>query len=522
MKTAAVDAESEGFDIVFWAGTAAAVALGLVLRFYLLGASSLDIDETVSWALSTRVGELAEGFQPPLYHFVLKVWIYVFGDGPAGLRSLSVLIGVATIPLAADIARRAAGRTAGIAAAVLLACQPWHVVLSRVARPYALALFAGTASVWILGRLIDRKRDNALGAALAVANAAAFFSYYGMAWLWLGQVFFLVFSGRADVGRRRDVQVGLVAPVAAVLLASPFLWTQGRVLAEHMRAFPVLVTLTGGPIGYWISDLGMGAVWSVTEFGSRWLSPILTFVGLALTVAGVVVTLQKRLDAGRGMLGLIFATPIAIGLASVVVPLWTPYTLAFALPFLAVGMSLGAKRFSYTVVGVAFALSIVSGFGSLMNADAAAADRWAWHKPVSWRPMVDRLRQLGHDTDQIFVSPGWMSLALRYHWNLANRSEMLDRELPLVEVPFDFYDQDADLKKLIGFGAATRIWLVRVAGYSSNNLARLAADEGFSEVGEAQFWKVGLQLFSREPVEPGDVQILTASPEAQSLLDDEP
>src|SRR4051794_15460150 len=121
-----VAARSEAFWIV-----AGLTVLAAVLRFATLDVQSYHHDEVVT---ASRI--LREGFghamdavsfsesAPPLYYALAWLWTQVTGTGEYGLRSLSALAGVATIPVAYLLGQALRERRAGIAAAALVAVNP--------------------------------------------------------------------------------------------------------------------------------------------------------------------------------------------------------------------------------------------------------------------------------------------------------------------------------------------------------------------------------------------------------------
>jgi mannosyltransferase len=124
------------------------VALGAALRFATLGVQSYHHDEVVTASRVLRVGfghaMDAVGFSesaPPLYYALAWVWTQIVGTGPWGLRSLSALAGVATIPVAYLVGCELRGRRAGLLAAALVAVNPMLIWYSQEARAYALLVF---------------------------------------------------------------------------------------------------------------------------------------------------------------------------------------------------------------------------------------------------------------------------------------------------------------------------------------------------------------------------------------------
>jgi uncharacterized membrane protein len=128
----------------FWI-VAGLTALGALLRFATLGDQAYHHDEIVTASRVLRVGfghaMDAVGFSesaPPLYYALAWLWTQVTGNGEWGLRFLSALAGVATIPVSFFIGRELRGERAGVIAAALVAVNPMLLWYSQEARAYAL------------------------------------------------------------------------------------------------------------------------------------------------------------------------------------------------------------------------------------------------------------------------------------------------------------------------------------------------------------------------------------------------
>lgn len=122
------------------------LGLATFLRINDLARQSLWADEGNSVALAGRsFGEIAQAaaldIHPPLYYWLLSLWTRIFGTSEVAVRSLSVVLGVATVWLVYLLGRRLFGRVAGLVAAFLLAMSPLHVYYSQEARMYALLAF---------------------------------------------------------------------------------------------------------------------------------------------------------------------------------------------------------------------------------------------------------------------------------------------------------------------------------------------------------------------------------------------
>lgn len=147
----------------------------LAVRLINIGSRPLWLDEAYSQWFSGRgwhyLWAVVPTYEPhpPFYYSVLKLWSELFGGGAAALRSLSVLFGVATIPVMAALSREQerqhpSGRPLlSLAMALFLAaCSPMLILLQQEARPYALLIFAFAVATLGVLRLM---REWAAGAA---------------------------------------------------------------------------------------------------------------------------------------------------------------------------------------------------------------------------------------------------------------------------------------------------------------------------------------------------------------------
>ena len=133
------------------------------LRFATLGIQAYHHDEVVTASRVLR-GDFwhameAVGFSesaPPLYYALAWVWTQLTGTGEFGLRSLSALAGVATVPVAYLLGAELRGRRTGIAAASLVAVNPMLLWYAQEARGYALLVLLTTvAALYFVRALRD-------------------------------------------------------------------------------------------------------------------------------------------------------------------------------------------------------------------------------------------------------------------------------------------------------------------------------------------------------------------------------
>lgn len=139
--------------------------VGGFLRVLLLGAKGMWLDETFSvWMASHNVADMLQWIiridqHPPLYYLLLHCWINIGGTTPFQVRMLSVLFGVATIPMIYLIGKRMSGAQMGLAAAMFLALSPYHIAFAQETRMYTLLTFNASVAIYALVRLLTDSRS---------------------------------------------------------------------------------------------------------------------------------------------------------------------------------------------------------------------------------------------------------------------------------------------------------------------------------------------------------------------------
>ncbi|MGN6254788.1 MAG: glycosyltransferase family 39 protein [Solirubrobacterales bacterium] len=210
------------------AALAAAVALGAALRFSTLGVQGYHHDEIITVArvlpggflhMLHRVRESESS--PPLYYVVAWPWSKLFGTGEWGMRSLSALLGSATIPVAFLAGREALDERAGLTAAAIAAVNPMLIWYSQEARSYAMLVFFGALSLFFFLRVLRTGGSRDL-AGWALASAAALCSHYFAGFQVAIEGIWLLLA----LGRRRQVLAAVGATAAVGLALLPLLLSQ--------------------------------------------------------------------------------------------------------------------------------------------------------------------------------------------------------------------------------------------------------------------------------------------------------
>ena len=195
------------------------VCLGAVSRFYALSLRPM-YDEAASWTFAKLPWQSFlktiwdyEG-NMVLYYLVLRLWVHL-GDSEVAVRSLSVLFGVATIPIVYLLGFRLFNRRVGLIAATLITVHAFHIRWSQEARGYAMLVFLISLSTLLLVSALKAPRARGLWACyVLVSSLACYCQLLGVLvlaaqWLWILVNGFSLLRSRITV---LLLQAVLVAP----------------------------------------------------------------------------------------------------------------------------------------------------------------------------------------------------------------------------------------------------------------------------------------------------------------------
>ena len=323
-------------------GVAGLTVLAAAIRFYRLGNQGFWYDESISALLvHFPPGQMfhllpRSESTPPLYYCIAWVWVRVFGDGEAGLRSLSAVAGVVTVPVVYALGVRLASVRAGLIAAAIAACNPLLIWYSQEARAYQLVVLLSAASLLAFTYVLERPGPRPV-AAWAIVSALALTTEYYAILVVVPEALWLLYRHRAT----RPVRLGVafVALCGAALIPLALWENQNRLshwIAHHSLARRITEVVPQFVIG----------------FGSP-AYDVLEPLAFALAVLGLVLLatraarLERRgvvLAGGIALAGLVLnLLLIAVGIDDLLtrnlIALWVPAAIVVA-----GGFALGRPR----------------------------------------------------------------------------------------------------------------------------------------------------------------------------------
>lgn len=309
----------------------AILALAAFLRFWQLTAIGLNSDEAVytgtaaSLAGDPTMQTVFPVFRahPVLFASILSLFLRGGADEFTA-RAVAAVIGVLTVAVTYLLARSLYGRAAGLAAALLLAVMPYHVVVTRQVLLDGLMTLCATVALYCVVRYARADRDGlpwllgaagALGAA-TLAKETALVLVCGL------YVFFVLSRSVRMRWRHAVLATGVLALVFAAFPLA--LWLAGRGGTGQNYLQWQLFRRANHPMGFYATTVPQALGWAV----------------LAAAVIGLV-WLRRRNGWREGLLLCWIAAPVLF------FTLWPvkgfPYLLPIAPPVAVLaGRTLGA------------------------------------------------------------------------------------------------------------------------------------------------------------------------------------
>jgi uncharacterized membrane protein len=300
--------------VAFPAAAVALTLLGFALRVRCLDRADLWGDEAVSWAVADGpfsgvvARTVAKEAKPPLYFLALQVWMRVFGDSEASMRSLSLTAWPPFALLMVLLGRSCCGRWS-LLPLLLAAVSPLLIYYGVEARPYAFLVGAETLFLWRALRA-----DEAPSPRSGILLAAAAFLILSLQFTGLFFIAPVLVALLVRHRRNRKELAGLLIPqvAAGMLFAGLLLAIPGMALRltslqnQWWASAPSWVQVLSAPVRM----LAPVASWKTAIDPSRPLHFLLLPCAalLFLLACWGLATSRRRsllLPAGAGVLGLV-------------------------------------------------------------------------------------------------------------------------------------------------------------------------------------------------------------------------
>jgi len=452
------------------------ILIGGGLRLYHLGVPSLWFDEAASVAhcQGSVTGTLnavanAEG-SPPLYFLLLNAVMH-FSRTEVALRLLSVLAGLAALPLIYLLGRALLGARVGLISAALLALSPFALYYSQEARPYALLLTLSLASCYLLLLAVERPGKSRWPLYALVTLAALYTHYF--------TVFLIIAQGAAILAsptNRKKLFPWLLcqgAVIIAFLPWTPYLLTQYRwQTGRGGQAWVPDIGLLMLPYTFFQFSLGHAAVEikSITDIANHWVFMGMALIGFGVPTSSALTLIKADPRAARWTWLLLL---LAMGLAFVLHlkgHFYQPVYLAGVMPLYLIILAFSLTRLARRLRQFLPALLIFPLLGfTLQNYYFNPA-----FAKEDWRSIGRYMKENLHTPGTMVFHKSWLKAPLYYYFPV----ELITYPLPDIALLPDS-PQLREIKKTLS--QYPKVWLILGHNYDTGDYYRQLLASWFKE-----------------------------------------
>jgi uncharacterized membrane protein len=406
------------------------VTVAILLRVFHLNYLSLWVDELFSRYYYDLFGPLymvTQGLSveptPPLYYFVLEIWMSMFGHSAAAMRSLSVVASIIALPLVYAVAQELSTRTVALVAIALFAVSPMAVFFSQEARVYMLTLIPTSLMLLGISRYLRCPRGADLGL-YGVGAVIGLYSHATLAFMVAACNFvvvgYLLFTASAE--RTTALRDWIVTNVVVGILAVPLIYS-------------MLTIGTHGTGLSWIAPLSLhDLIISMTALVAGMITPPevpgAELTALVLLAAGAAIVLGKM---PRRPLAILIGVPAVFMMLVLVASLKQPILLPRILCWMTLPLcvTLAYATVAPSRARVAARATVLLTFAVGLYYQLALADG---AKPP-FREMFAQARPNLAQADEIVIGPWTPPLPLTYYApGLTNVRKWMDPSASGIEV----------------------------------------------------------------------------------------
>jgi mannosyltransferase len=356
-----------------------AIAIAIItygaITLHKMGYWSIWFDEAFS-AYLTRFNFFqiarytATDVHPPLYYWVLKIWVSIFGSGTeVDFRSLSMVFAMVAIVFSFLLVRRLFGRKAAWLSLLFLALSPMLVRYGQEARMYTMVAAIVIAATYVLTLAVETNRRK-YWLIYGILVSLGMWTHYFTIFAWLAHWVWRYWTLRSDGKRGKELRVAF--------FSKNWKFAYKVAIFSFIPWIPImLIQLTViQAAGFWIPPIGADTAANYFTnvlfyldhdqlTGMAVLIFYFVLVGLSILAYRVYKGLGKQGKKNYGLIISMAFVPVILLILVSLPPIRSSFVERYLMPsiigfacFAAVTISLGLRSFKwYWTAGVAIIIS---------------------------------------------------------------------------------------------------------------------------------------------------------------------
>lgn len=238
---------------------------------------------------------------PPLFYLMMRLWLSVVGDTDSRALLLSVLVGVALVPVMYVAGRQLYSRRAGLVAAAAAAIVPALNEYSGEIRPYSLLPLLAMVSCWAL--VVALRRRSLITWSAYAGSAIALVYTHNWAWLLLAGQFAAVIILIYREERSERIRLLLTSGAAFLAIGVAYLpWVPTLIFQSAHAGHPPRDVESSGALLLLIPN-GIGRAVQSTLLPPVHALQVLAVVACAAVAASLVILAFRILRSRKTVRG---------------------------------------------------------------------------------------------------------------------------------------------------------------------------------------------------------------------------
>ncbi len=400
----------------------------LSLRLVFITQKNLWFDEVFSWHLSTGSflditwGTSAD-IHPPLYYYLLKLWILLCGDSVLALRLLSALLSSAAVFFIYPIARKVLEQKDSFIVLILYSLSPLNLYYSQEARMAALNLLLNVSALYFFFKTLEFKGRFTLFLknpnvwAYAFLTTFALYTHYFSFTFLAGEVLYLLVNFRKLTRRIHHFLFIYILMFAGYLFWLP-------ILIKHMTTgqpwrTPQSIVSLFEQLFYFSKDISLGLYHFYGDYDFMKLINIILLLLFGITFSGVVYFIYKKRKEKKSAKSfpdyatlILFVTFVPLILACLIFmreKIEFFRYLSFIVPLVLICGMMGIKTFNkYLLVSIISIFMLVNIYGDLLYYKND-------FKNNDYRQVINSLEANSRGDEEIFVYPHYYGWIINYY-----------------------------------------------------------------------------------------------------------
>lgn len=399
----------------------------LSLRIFEITQKNLWFDEVFSWHLSLNnfygiIVRTSHDIHPPLYYFILKIWMNLFGDSVFMLRLLSSLFTSAAIFFIYPVSRRFLSPLNSIIVIALYIVSPLNIYYSQEVRMAAMNLFLNAGAVYFFAKIVFEKNlshpkwgfkkiisDSSVWSYI-LFSAAALYTHYFSFFILAGLIVYIIIVNRRSLSKLKPFAV-----IYSVITVIYLPWIPA--LIEHIgrgQAWRTPQTILSAAKEYvnFLKDLNLGLYYHYVDLEFvRYLSIFLALV-ILVSLLKIFTRKEKKDNNNKFLLILliVFVPLVMAGIISIRQKVEFYRYLSILIPYILIFIVYGLNLFRHKYITYTVIIMI-----AVINIYGITVQNSFNFKNDDYRGIIKSIETRGTENERIYVEPHYNGWVIDYY-----------------------------------------------------------------------------------------------------------